>query len=190
MTKSDFITAVYASIKRQQIKELAEILLADNCLMESVFDVSLSSDGRRAFHCGLVFETLFIKDAALLDPVLDELCSKYNQIKHYSVARSYGKILANIYRLKEKKRATPAMLRVTDGRYDTEIIDGCFKQLTAEKMRISVAGWQLQLLTYFMTDKHAWIKSEVLAIAERMSQTGTPSVAAFIRKYSSKIAKL
>jgi hypothetical protein len=190
ITRAEFMSMVYLPMNKKEIKELADTLIEENFPLENVYEISFSPDVQSSFHCSLVIEALFVKDPASLDPILDSFFSQYNQLNHYSTARTFGKILTNIYRLKEQKHATQRMLEVTDGRYDNEIIDGCFKQLTAKNIKISVAIWQLQLLTFFMNRKNAWIKSEVIAIIDRLSQTDQPAVEAFIKKYRSKIAKL
>ncbi|MDR0790409.1 MAG: hypothetical protein LBO06_06405 [Bacteroidales bacterium] len=189
-TRVEFMSMVYLSMNKKEIKELADKLVEENFPIENVFEISFSPDPQSSFHCSLVLEALFIKDPALLDPILDDLFGKYNQVKHYTTARTFGKILTNIYRLKQQKHATPKMLEVTDGKYDDAVIEGCFKQLNVKEIKISVAIWQLQLLVNFMNKKNAWIKEEVTAVIGRMSQTDAPSIAAFVKKYSSKIAKL
>jgi hypothetical protein len=184
------MSRIYLSTDRKMIKQLAEDVIANDFPLETVMEMLHSPNAQCSFHCSLLLEALFIKDSALLDPVLERLFRQYSEIKRYSTARSLAKILTNVYRLKAQKQATPKMLEVTDGRYDDNIIDGCFKQLNHKEFKISVSIWQLQLLTFFMNKKNAWVKDEALAVIERIRQIDSPSVVAFTKKYCEKIKSL
>ncbi|MDR1005890.1 MAG: hypothetical protein LBL74_03395 [Bacteroidales bacterium] len=190
ITRFDFISMVYLPLTKKEIKDLADRLMSERFPVETIYEIASSPNAQSSFHSSLVLEAYFSLDKSSLDPVLDELCGKYNEIEHYTTARTFAKILTTLYRLKEQRQATDKMLEVTDGRYDDKIIDGCFRQLQTDNLKISVALWQLQLLTYFMNKKNAWIKDEVYAVIEKMRQNETPGVKAFTAKYLNKIKNL
>lgn len=181
---------VYLPLTKKEIKEIVEQLVKEKFPVKTILEISFSPDNQSSLHSALILEALFLKDYALLDPILDDLFDKYNEIEYYATARTFGKLLTSIYKLRQNKKATSKMFKVTDGRYDDKIIEGCFKQIEDNDLKLSIAVWQLQLLTFFMNKKRKWIKEEVLVIINKIRKTDSPAVVAFTTKYLEKIKKL
>lgn len=139
-----------------------------------LYDISFKEKQKIGFHAAWTIEKMYEKDIEVIDLIIEDLLKDYNTIPNYACARHYGRMLALALKLNAKGKASPIIQKAIRESNDEIIIEGCFKWLIAKDIPIGTKMWQLEILLYY-AEKHAWVKEELIPIAEKLLINGTPA---------------
>jgi len=128
---------------------LQGITLAD------LLNISLEKDKKIAFRSAWVFETIVLKNTALLKCVLPQFLDNLKKQKNWSCLRSYSKILLFLTSKKNKEYTL-------QNEIEEEIIEYSFQWMIEPSCPVAVLVNCLDILNN-LRKKHPWIYEELQA---------------------------
>lgn len=165
--KLEIFSAIYT---QYQVADFSLNILQGLSLLDLLALSTYEEDKQLAFRSAWMFETIVLKDKALLDKDnYQMLVKKLRDLNNWSCARSYTKILMYI--------TSPKINHIVLSDEEFEcIIEVSFKWLTDPNCPIAVAANCMDILDH-MAAKYSWIKEELYAQVEYLLRINpTPAI--------------
>lgn len=165
--KLEIFSAIYT---QYQVADFSLDILQGLSLLDLLALSTYEADKQLAFRSAWMFETIVLKDKALLDKHNYQMLIKnLTDLNNWSCARSYSKVLMYITSPKVNH------IHLSDEEYDC-IIDVSFKWLTYPSCPVAVAANCMDILDQ-MSEKYAWVKEELYAQVEYLLRINpTPAI--------------
>jgi len=100
MTYIEKIKFLSVTLRSFEVTDFSLDMLGDISLQD-LLDISLEKDKTISFRAAWVFETIVLKDTALLDGLLPQFFYNLKKQKNWSCLRSYSKVLMYLTSKKE-----------------------------------------------------------------------------------------
>lgn len=154
MTNDERIKFLSVTLRSFEVTDFSLDMLADISLQD-LLNISLEKDKTLSFRAAWVFETIVLKDTALLQGLLPQFFDNLKKQKNWSCLRSYSKILMYLTSKKNKSYHL-------DDKTEEELIELAFQWLIEQQCPVAVLVNCLDILNN-LSKKHAWIKEELFA---------------------------
>ncbi len=161
-------------IGKDCLRDIIQDIEKESFPISILYEMSFKEKQKIGFHAAWTIEKMYEKDIGVIDLLIVDLIKDYNRIPNYACARHYGRMLALALKHNAKGKASPIIQTAIEGSDDEIIIEGCFKWLIEKDIPIGTKMWQLEILLYY-TDKHSWIREELIPIAEKLLLGGSPA---------------
>lgn len=171
MTYIEKIKFLSVTLRSFEVTDFSLNILGDISLQD-LLDISLEKDKTVSFRAAWVFETIVLKDTALLDGLLPQFFDNLKKQKNWSCLRSYSKILMYLTSKKNKRYDL-------DEKTEEELIEQAFQWMIEQQCSVAVLVNCLDILNN-LSKKHVWIKEELFAQINHFQKI-KPSPALFSR---------
>lgn len=174
ITREYLIEFYNKPIGKDCLRDIIRDIEKESFPISVLYEISFTEKQNIGFHAAWTIEKMYEKDVLVTDLIIEDLLKDYNTIPNYACARHYGRILALALKLNQKGKASPIIQKAIRESDDEIIIEGCFKWLIEKDIPIGTKMWQLEILSYY-TEKHAWVKEELIATTEKLILGGSPA---------------
>ncbi|WP_286859029.1 MULTISPECIES: hypothetical protein [Sphingobacterium] len=154
MTYHEKIKFLSVTLRSFEVTDFSLDMLAGISLQD-LLNISLEKDKTLSFRAAWVFETIVLKDTALLQGLLPQFFENLKKQKNWSCLRSYSKILMYLTSKKNKSY-------YLDKKTEEAFIEYAFQWLIDQQCPIAVLVNCLDILNN-LSKKHTWIKEELFA---------------------------
>lgn len=154
MTYHEKIKFLSVTLRSFEVTDFSLDMLAGISLQD-LLNISLEKDKTLSFRAAWVFETIVLKDTALLQGLLPQFFENLKKQKNWSCLRSYSKILMYLTSKKNKSY-------YLDKKTEEALIEYAFQWLIDQQCPIAVLVNCLDILNN-LSKKHTWIKEELFA---------------------------
>lgn len=148
-------------------------LLLEQDLFELAMTLALRKKTVIPFRASYAMERAFLKAPERFEPYYERFLLDFSVVKHPSVWRHYGKIMALL--LKAKK------LTLTDEKVQ-QIAETAVIRLVDEAIPVGARVWSLDIL-YYLRKHVTWIDEELPTIIDDLKIAPTPAMVARLRRY-------
>lgn len=154
MTYIEKIKFLSVTLRSFEVTDFSLNMLGDISLRD-LLDISLEKDKTISFRAAWVFETIVLKDTALLDGLLPQFFENLKKQKNWSCLRSYSKVLMYLTSKKNKRYDV-------DEKSEEELIEQAFQWMIEQQCPVAVLVNCLDILNN-LSKKYTWIKEELFA---------------------------
>ncbi|PUV24334.1 hypothetical protein [Sphingobacterium athyrii] len=154
MTYHEKIKFLSVTLRSFEVTDFSLDMLAGISLQD-LLNISLEKDKTLSFRAAWVFETIVLKDTALLQGLLPQFFENLKKQKNWSCLRSYSKILMYLTSKKNKSY-------YLDKKTEEALIEYAFQWLIDQQCPVAVLVNCLDILNN-LSKKHTWIKEELFA---------------------------
>lgn len=171
---------------RQCLEDIIKDIEKERFPIGVLYEISFTEKQKIGFHAAWTIEKMYEKNIEIIDLVIEDILKDYNKIPNYACARHYGRMIALVLGLDSKNKSTPIMQKALKECDDEVIIEGAFNWLIEKNIPIGTKMWQLEILSYF-TNKHPWVREELIPIAENLLLKGTPASVNYGRRFIKRL---
>ncbi|RKE55722.1 hypothetical protein [Sphingobacterium detergens] len=154
MTYFEKIKFLSVTLRSFEVTDFSLNMLGDISLRD-LLNISLEKDKTVSFRAAWVFETIVLKNTALLDGLLLQFFDNLKKQKNWSCLRSYSKVLMYLTSKKNKRYDL-------DEKTEEELIEQAFQWMIEQQCPIAVLVNCLDILNN-LSKKHSWVKEELFA---------------------------
>ncbi len=154
MTYDEKLAFLSVTLRSFEVTDFSLDILQGITLAD-LLNISLEKDKKIAFRAAWVFETVVLKNTALLKPVLPRFLDNLKKQKNWSCLRSYTKVLLFLTSKKNKEYTL-------GNEAEEEIIEYSFQWMIAPPCPVAVLVNCLDILNN-LRKKHPWIQEELKA---------------------------
>lgn len=154
MTYDEKLAFLSVTLRSFEVRDFSLDILQGITLAD-LLNISLEKDKKIAFRAAWVFETVVLKNTALLKPVLPQFLDNLKKQKNWSCLRSYTKVLLFLTSKKNKEYTL-------GNEAEEEIIEYSFQWMIAPPCPVAVLVNCLDILNN-LRKKHPWIQEELKA---------------------------
>ncbi|WP_053003605.1 hypothetical protein [Sphingobacterium sp. Ag1] len=154
MTYDEKLVFLSVTLRSFEVTDFSLDILQGITLAE-LLNISLEKDKKVAFRAAWVFETIVLKNTALLRSVLPQFLNNLKKQKNWSCLRSYTKILLFLTSKKNKEYTL-------QNEIEEEIIEHSFQWMIEPSCPVAVLVNCLDILNN-LRKKYPWIHEELQA---------------------------
>lgn len=168
-----------------ELEQILSIPFEDGCVDEwgdlvlahELFDVAMSLALRAKtvipFRASYALERAFLKSPERFGPYYGRFVPDFSKVKHSSVWRHYGKIMAMSLKA--------GWLDLSDEQAQ-QVAETAVVRLVDEAIPVGARVWSLDIL-YYLRRRVGWIDSELPAIIDDLKIAPTPAMISRLRRF-------